>query len=144
MMMISRPRSIPPDPAQQLAVAADHGDDLRAVGTNHDGAGFAADLLGLDIARAVTEAILLVVTNERLAAGIDNDDPAGFGEDLAAALIAFLPRATEIFHAARPGAAAPGEIGVMAWAGGGAAGIGAVTVGGGCRTIGAAPGGKAV
>src|SRR6266849_2115664 len=89
------------NPAQQLAVAADHGDDLAAVGTDHDGPGFAADLLGLDVARAETEAILFVVANERLARGIDHDDPAGFGEDLAAALIALLPRAAEIFHAAR-------------------------------------------
>ena len=52
------------DPAQQLAVAADHGDDLRAVGPDHHGAGFAADLLCLDVTRAVTEAILLVVPDE--------------------------------------------------------------------------------
>ena len=59
MMMISRPRSIAAYPAQQLAVAADHGDDLAAVGTNHDGAGFAADLLGLDVARAEAESVHL-------------------------------------------------------------------------------------
>src|SRR3984893_7738739 len=94
--------AIPPDPAQHLAVAADHGDDLGAIRTYHDGAGFVAELLSPDIARAVPESIFLVVTDERLAAGIDHDDPAGFGEDLAAALIAFLARATEVFHAARP------------------------------------------
>src|SRR6202035_5945980 len=71
------------------------------IGTNHDGAGFATDLLGLDIAGAVTESVFLVMTDERLAAGIDHDHPARFGEDLAAALVAFLPRATEVFHAAR-------------------------------------------
>ena len=42
------------------------------------------------------------MTDERLTRGIDHDDPARFGEDLAAALIAFLPRATEILHAAWP------------------------------------------
>src|SRR5437016_10885252 len=69
--------AVPPDPAQQLAVTADHGDDLRAVGTDHDGAGFTADLLRLDVTRTVTEAILFVVANERLAARIDHDDAAG-------------------------------------------------------------------
>src|SRR5450631_1412829 len=93
---------VPANPAQQLAVAADHRDDLAAVGTNHDGAGLAADLLGADIARTVTESLILVVANERLAAGIDNDHTAGLGEDLAAALIAFLPRSAEVFHASRP------------------------------------------
>src|SRR5438477_8374785 len=90
------------EPPQQLAVAADNGDDLRAVGTNHDRAGFAAHLLGLDVARAKAEAILFVVANERLAGGVDHDHPAGFGEDPAAALVAFLPLAAEIFHATRP------------------------------------------
>src|SRR5229473_2169669 len=49
--------AVPPDPAQQLTVAADHGDDLRAVGTNHDGTGLCADHLGLDVARTIAEAI---------------------------------------------------------------------------------------
>jgi len=41
------------------------------------------------------------VTNERLAARIDNDDPAGLGENLAAALIALSPRAAEVIEALR-------------------------------------------
>ena len=73
----------------------------EAVGTDHDGAGLAADLPGLDVARAEAESILLVVADEGLAAGIDDDDAAGFGEDVAAALLALLTRAAEIFHAAR-------------------------------------------
>src|ERR1700730_7692085 len=93
--------AIPPDPAQHLAVAADHGDDLGAIRTYHDGAGFVAELLSPDIARAVPESIFLVVTDERLAAGIDHDDPAGFGEDLATALVALVAVAAEIFHAPR-------------------------------------------
>ena len=61
---------------------------------------------------------IFVVTNERLAAGIANDDAAGFGEDGAAALLGFLALAAEILHVvAVPGAAAPGAIGVRAWAG---------------------------
>src|SRR6202043_1142426 len=68
---------VPPDPAQQLAVAADHGDDLRAIGTDHDGTGFTADHLGLDVTRAEAEAILFVVANERLAGGVDHDHAAG-------------------------------------------------------------------
>jgi hypothetical protein len=95
MMMISR------DPALQLAVGADHGDDLAAVRAEHDGAVFAADLLGADVARAEAEAVHFVVTNERLAAGIANDDAAGFGEHRASALLGFLARATEIIEAAR-------------------------------------------
>src|SRR5438270_12495112 len=51
--------AVPPDPAQQLAVAADNGDDLRAVWTDHDRAGFATHLLGLDVARSEAEALLL-------------------------------------------------------------------------------------
>ena len=43
-----------------------------------------------------------------------------------------------------PCAAAPGAIGVRAWAGGGAAGIGAVLVGGGRCASGPPPGGGAV
>ena len=110
MMMISRPSPIPANPAQQLAVAADHGDDLRAVGTNHDGAGVAADLLGLDVARAEAESVHLVVANERLAAGIANDDAAGFGEDGAAAFLGFpaaAPRKSSMRRG--PCAAAPGR-----------------------------------
>jgi hypothetical protein len=71
--------AVPANPAQQLAVAAVDGDDLAAVGANHDGAGFVADPLGPDIARAVAEAVHLVMPNERLAAGIDHDDAAGLG-----------------------------------------------------------------
>src|SRR5947209_19708216 len=55
---------IPTNPAQQLAVAANDVNDLRAVGANHDGTGFAADLLGLDIARAEAESILFVVADK--------------------------------------------------------------------------------
>ena len=54
-----------------------------------------------DVARAEAESFVFVVTNERLAGGVDDDDPAGLGEHLAAALVAFLPRAAEILHAAR-------------------------------------------
>src|SRR6266403_4331839 len=90
------------NPPQQLAVATGHRDDLAAIGANHDGAGFAADLLGPDVARAEAESILFVVANEGLAAGIDDDDPTWFGEDLAAALIAFPPRAAEVIQALWP------------------------------------------
>src|SRR4051794_25577036 len=44
---------IPADPAQQQAVTTTHINDLRAVGSNHDGTGFAANLLGPDVARPV-------------------------------------------------------------------------------------------
>ena len=90
------------DTAQQLAVAADHGDDLRAVGPDHDGAGFAADDLGLDVTRTVAEAIHLVVTDILLPAGIANDDPARLGEDGAAALLDLAALATEVVEALRP------------------------------------------
>ena len=56
---------------------------------------------GLDVARAVTEAIDLVVADERPAAGIANDDPARFGNDRAAALLAFSPFAPETLHGPR-------------------------------------------
>src|SRR6202012_1853141 len=92
---------IAPDPAQQLTVGADDGDDLAAVGTEHDGAGLAADLLGLDVARAKTETIELVVADERFAVGIADDDPAGFGDDGAAAYLAFVPLVAEIIEPAR-------------------------------------------
>ena len=141
-MMTSRPRSVAADPAQQLAVAADHGDDLRAVGTDHDGAGFAADLLGPDVARAVAEAIDFVVADERLAAGIANDDAAGLGDDGAAALLGLAPLAAEIVQRCAAPDAAPRRRRCQApAAGGGAAGSGVVTVGAARRTHGAAVGG---
>src|SRR6201999_3944108 len=68
---------IPPDPAHQLAVGTDDVDDLAAAGTEHDGAVLAADPLGLDVARAKTEAIELVVADERLPFGIADDGTAG-------------------------------------------------------------------
>src|SRR6202051_1185455 len=108
MMMISRPRSSRrirrsswPVRAQWRPLAAHDGDELGAVGANHDGAGLATDLLGPNVARAEAESILFVVTNERLAAGIDEHDPTWFGENLAPALIAFPPRATEVIQALR-------------------------------------------
>jgi hypothetical protein len=58
--------------------------------------------LGLDIARTVTEAFQFVVTNERLAARIANDDPAGLGNDGAPALLGLAPRAAEVIEALRP------------------------------------------
>src|SRR5258706_291904 len=90
------------NPAQQLAVAANDGDDLRAVGANHDGAGLAADLLGPNVARAVTKAFHFVVTNERLAAGIAHDDPPGLGDDCASAFLRLPPRAALLPRAASP------------------------------------------
>src|SRR5579871_5541954 len=88
--------AIAANPAQQMSVRAGDGDDLRAIGPEHDGAVFAADLLGADIARAVAEALVLVVADEGLTARIDHDHTAGLGEDLAAALIAFLALAAEV------------------------------------------------
>ena len=90
------------DTAQQLAVAADHGDDLRAVGPDHDGAGVAADDRGLDVTRAVAEAVHLAVTDILLSAGIANDDPARLGDDGAAALLGLAALATEVVEALRP------------------------------------------
>ena len=75
-----------------------------AVGTDHDGAGFAADRLGPDVARAETEAIHFVVADELLAARIADDDPAGLGDDGAAAFLDFAALAAEVLHAARPAA----------------------------------------
>ena len=70
-------------------------------------------LLGLDVARAIAEAIHFVVADERLTAGIANDDPAGLGDDRAAALLAFAALAAEVFKALRSRTvAAPGAIGV--------------------------------
>jgi hypothetical protein len=59
-------------------------------------------LLGLDIARAESKSILFVMADKRLPAGVDDDHAAGLGEDLAATLITFVPRAPEIFHPAWP------------------------------------------
>ncbi len=69
---------------------------------------------------------------------------ARLGEYLAAALIAFLALAAEIFHPARALPGRPGATGAKAWAGGGGAGIGVATVGGGRCGIGGPPGGSAV
>src|SRR3954453_20030771 len=95
------PVAIPPDPAHQLAIAADDVDDLAAVGTDHDGARIRADLLGLNIARAVPESIQFIMTHELLPAWIADDDPAGFCDDGAAAFLRFAACAAEVFEAAR-------------------------------------------
>src|SRR4029079_16301786 len=58
---LAAPR-VAPDPQPQLGVAANHGDDLRAVGPDHDSAAFAALDPGLDVTRAVAEALEFVVT----------------------------------------------------------------------------------
>src|ERR1700704_4815691 len=94
---------IPANSAQQLTVAIVLGNDLRAIGTDRDGARVVADLLGPDVARAIAESIHLVVTDERLATRIADDDPARLGNDRAATFLGFPSRALELIHAARPG-----------------------------------------
>jgi hypothetical protein len=58
-------------------------------------------MLGLDVARAETESFFFVVTNERLAARIADDNSAGFGEDGTAAFLALSSCAAEVVEAAR-------------------------------------------
>src|SRR5205085_2815478 len=62
------------DAAEQPPVGADHGNDLRAVGTDHDGAGFAADRLAADVAGAIAEAIEIVAADVLLPARVGDDD----------------------------------------------------------------------
>src|SRR5882672_6784256 len=93
---------IPANSAQQLTVAIVLGNDLRTIGTDHDGARVVADLLGPDVARAIAESIHLVVTDERLAARIADDDPPRLGNDRAATFLGFSSRALELIQAARP------------------------------------------
>src|SRR6185312_16403183 len=54
------------DSPQHAAVAIVDGDDLRAVRPHDHGAGVVADPLLPDVARAITEAVFLVVPDERL------------------------------------------------------------------------------
>src|SRR6185312_7808061 len=89
------------DPPQQVPVRPHHGDDLRSVGTDHDGAVLAVNDFGADIAGTVAEPIQLVVANELLAAGITNDDAAGFRNDGAAALLDLAALAAEVVKATR-------------------------------------------
>ena len=117
---------------------------MRAVRTEHDGAGFVADPLGLDIAGAEAETLLFIVADEGLTARIDHDHATGLREDLAASLIALLPLGAEILKRRGPGAAAPGAMGVSACVARGTTGIGAATAGGERRAMGAAFGGSAV
>jgi hypothetical protein len=57
----------------------------RAIGTDHDGAGFAADRLGADVAGAVAEAIEIVAADVRLPARVADDDAVRLVVDGAAA-----------------------------------------------------------
>src|SRR5258705_8086220 len=102
------------DSAQQLAVAAGDRDDLRAVGTDHDGAVFATDGLGLDVARTITEAVDFVVADEGLPARSADDNPAPLGDDRAAPLLDFPALAAEFIQPARllPGCARGDRLGL--------------------------------
>jgi hypothetical protein len=53
-----------------------------------------------DIARAIAEAIFLVVPDERLPARIAHDDAARFGDDGAATLLRLAPLGAEAFNVA--------------------------------------------
>src|SRR5262249_29892269 len=91
---------IAPDAPEQLAVGTDHRDYLRAIGPEHDSACLAAHDLGPDIARAVAEAVELVVTHELLAARIADDEPAGLHDDGAAAFLHLAALGTEVVDVA--------------------------------------------
>src|SRR5207244_2730935 len=67
------------DAAQQSPISADHGDDPAAIRPDHDGAGFAADGLGLDVTRTIAEAIEIVTANVLLPARVADDDPVRLG-----------------------------------------------------------------
>src|SRR6266403_1549608 len=62
------------DAAQQPAITGDHGNDLRAVRPDHDGTGFAADGLGLDVTRTIAEAIEIVAADILLPARVADDN----------------------------------------------------------------------
>ena len=116
------------DTAQQLAVAADHGDHLRCRRAGSRRCGCHPDDRGLDVARTIAEAVHLAVTDILLSAGIANDDPAGLGDDGAAALLALAALAAEVVEALRSGRLRTRGNGLIPPAsGGGAAGSGAVT-----------------
>src|SRR5262249_53004805 len=92
---------VAPDPAQQPAIGRNNGDDFRAVGTDHDGAGLAALLQHPDVTRPVAKALHLVVTDELQAGGIADDDASGLHDDGAAALLDLAPFGAEILEPTR-------------------------------------------
>ena len=102
MMMISRPRVIAADAANEPAVAIGDRNDLRAVGTDDDGAGLGALLAHLHVARAVTEAVDLVVTHVRLPARIANDHAIRLAKDGAPAFLRLATLGAEAVELARP------------------------------------------
>src|SRR6185312_15294142 len=75
------PAGVPADSSQQHTVSTDYGDHLAAVGTDHDGAGFAADSVGADVASAIAEAIEVVAADVGLPAWIADDDAVRLGVD---------------------------------------------------------------
>src|SRR4029078_7691421 len=87
---------VPPCAAHQPAVTADHGDDLRAVRPDYDGAGFAADGLGLDVTRTIAEAIEIVAADVLLPARVADDDAVRLVVDRAAALDDLAPLAVHV------------------------------------------------
>src|SRR6185437_11483396 len=93
--------AIPADPAHQLTIGTHYRDDLATVRAHHDGAIVAADALGPDIARAIAEAIELVVPNKFLTAGIADDDPSGFRDHGAAAFLDLVALTAEVIQSLR-------------------------------------------
>ena len=128
------PAGVPADSPQQPTVRTDHGDDLAAIGTDHDRAGLAADGVGADVAGAIAEAIEVVAADVGLPARIADDDAIRFGVDGAAAfdgLASLVVRSAMVAPITAPATTpAPIASGVRSRCGGrGGGGSGATTVG---------------